>query len=40
MLQSIYTYSNAINAKGEQLSTESLIISLLFTQYKIKKSKV
>jgi len=40
MLQSTYIYSNAINAKGEQLSTESLIISLLFTQYKIKKSKV
>jgi len=36
MLQSSYKYSNAINAKGEQFSTESLIISILFEQDKIK----
>ena len=37
MLQSsLYKYSNSINAKGEQFSTESLIMSLLFEQYKIK----
>ena len=37
MLQSSsYKYSDAINAKGEQFSTESLIMSLLFEQYKIK----
>lgn len=36
MLQSSYKYSNAIDAKGEQFSTESLIISLLLQQqYKI-----
>ncbi len=34
MLQSSYKYSNAINAKGEQFSIESLIMSLLFEQYK------
>ena len=38
MLQSSYKYSNAINAKGEQYSIESLIMSLLLElQYKIKK---
>ncbi|MGE5862710.1 MAG: hypothetical protein ACM31H_02975 [Nitrososphaerales archaeon] len=36
MLQSSYKYSSAINVKGEQFSTESLIMSLLFEQYKIK----
>jgi hypothetical protein len=36
MLQSAYKYSKAINAKGEQFSTESLIMSLLLEQYKIK----
>jgi hypothetical protein len=37
MLQSsLSKYSNSINAKGEQFSTESLIMSLLFEQYKIK----
>jgi hypothetical protein len=36
MLQSSYKYSNAINAKGEQFSTEALIMFLLFEQYKIK----
>ncbi len=35
MLQSSYKYSNAINAKGENYSTESLIMSLLLEQYKI-----
>ncbi|HYY71728.1 MAG TPA: hypothetical protein VE595_04895, partial [Nitrososphaeraceae archaeon] len=35
MLQSSYKYSNAINAKGEQYSTEPLIMSLLFEHYKI-----
>ncbi len=38
MLQSSYKYSNAINAKGEEYSTESLIMSLLFEQYKIRIS--
>ena len=36
MLQSSYKYSNAIEAKGEQFSTESLIMSLSLEQYKIK----
>ncbi len=36
MLQSSYKYSTAINVKGEQFSTESLIMSLLFEQYKIQ----
>jgi hypothetical protein len=35
MLQSSYKYSNAINVKGEQFSIESLIMSLLFEQYKL-----
>ena len=36
MLQLSYKYSNVINAKGEQFSTESLIMSLLLEQqYKI-----
>ena len=36
MLQSTYKYSNAMNAKGENYSTESLIMSLLLEQqYKI-----
>jgi hypothetical protein len=39
MLQSTYKYSKAINAKGEDYSTESLIMSLLFEQYKIKNVK-
>ena len=38
MLQSSYKYSNAIDAKGEQFLTESLIISLLVEQHKIKKN--
>src|SRR5215211_2962588 len=38
MLQSSYKYSNAIDAKGENYSTESLLMSLLFEQqHKIKK---
>ena len=39
MLQlSSYKYSNAINARGEQFSNVSLIISLLFEQqYKIRR---
>jgi hypothetical protein len=37
MLQSLYKYSNAINAKGENYATESLIMSILLEQqYKIK----
>ena len=38
MLQSSYKYSNAINAKGEQFSTESLIMSLLLEQYRLLKT--
>ena len=38
MLQSSYKYSNAINAKGEEYSTESLIMSLLLEQYKMMMS--
>ena len=37
MLEAAYKYSKSINAKGEQSSTESLIMSLMFEQYKIKK---
>ena len=35
MLQSSYKYSVAINAKGDQYSTESLLISLIFDQHKM-----
>jgi hypothetical protein len=35
MLQASYKYSNAINAKGEQYSTESLLLSLVFDQHKL-----
>ena len=35
MIQSIYKYSNAIDAKGKEFSTESLIISLIFDQHKM-----
>jgi len=35
MLHSSYKYSVAINAKGDQYSTESLLISLIFDQHKI-----
>ena len=37
MLQSSYKYSNSIDAKGENYSTESLLMSLLLEQYKILK---
>ncbi|HET9807793.1 MAG TPA: hypothetical protein VFP49_12875 [Nitrososphaeraceae archaeon] len=37
MLQSSYKYSNAIDAKGENYATESLLMSLMFEQYKIIK---
>lgn len=35
MLQSSYKYSGAINAKGKEFSTESLLISLIFDQHKM-----
>ena len=35
MLQASYKYSDAINAKGEQYSTESLLLSLIFDQHKL-----
>jgi hypothetical protein len=35
MLQTTYKYSSAIDAKGENYSTESLIMSLLLEQYKM-----
>jgi hypothetical protein len=35
MLQSSYKYSDSINAKGEQFSTESLMLSLIFEQDKL-----
>ncbi len=38
ILQSYHKYSTAINAKGEQFATESLIMSLLLEQYKIRMS--
>ena len=34
LLQSSYKYSDAIDMKGEQYSTESLFISLIFEQHK------
>ena len=37
MIQSIYKYSNAIDAKGENYATESLLMSLIFEQYKMIK---
>jgi hypothetical protein len=40
MLEAAYKYSNSINARDEQSSTESLIISILFEQYKIQKSLI
>ena len=40
MLQSSYMYSNSVNAKGENYTTESLIMSLLLEQqYNIKNVK-
>ncbi|MGE5633662.1 MAG: hypothetical protein ACM3VV_00365 [Deltaproteobacteria bacterium] len=37
MLQSSYKYSSSIDAKGENYATESLLMSLMFEQYKIIK---
>ena len=37
MIQSSYKYSDAIDAKGENYATESLILSLLLEQYKMMK---
>ncbi|HEX5186740.1 MAG TPA: hypothetical protein VFV86_07600 [Nitrososphaeraceae archaeon] len=34
MLKNCYKYSSSITAKGEDYSTESLLMSLLFEQYK------
>ena len=34
MLQSSYKYSSSINSKGNEYSTESLFITLIFEQYK------
>ena len=34
MLQSSYKYSNSIEPKGKENSTESLLISLIFDQHK------
>ena len=36
MLQLSYKYLNALNAKGENYATESLLMSLLLEQYKIR----
>jgi heme oxygenase len=38
MLKSAYKYSSSIEAKGENYSTQSLLMSLLFEQYKIIKN--
>ena len=35
MVTSVIQYSDAINAKGEQYSTESLLLSLVFDQHKL-----
>ena len=35
MLQMSYKYSDAINGKGEQFSTESLLLTLVFEQDKL-----
>src|SRR5215203_385712 len=41
LLQSSYKYSSAIDIKGEQYSTESLLLSLILEQHKlIKKNKL
>jgi hypothetical protein len=34
MLKNCYKHSSSINAKGEDYSTESLLMSILFEQYK------
>jgi hypothetical protein len=36
MLESSYKYSSSISAKGKEYSTESLMMSLIFEQYKIQ----
>jgi hypothetical protein len=35
MLKSSYKYSDAINAKGKEFSTQSQLISLIFDQHKM-----
>ena len=35
MLKLSYKYSDAINAREEQMSTNSLLMALMFEQYKI-----
>ena len=40
MLQSSYKYSSAINAKGKEFSTESLLLSLICDQQKIQINPV
>jgi len=35
MIQDCYRYTNAINIKGENYSTESLLMSLILTQQKL-----
>ena len=35
MLKSSYKYSDAINAKGKEFTTESQLISLIFDQHKM-----
>ena len=40
MLQASYKYSDAINAKGEQYSPESLLLSLVFDQHKLINNKL
>ena len=39
MIQSIYKYSSAIDAKGENYATESLLLSLIFEQHKLSKTR-
>lgn len=39
MLRSAYKYSPSIEARGENYSTQSLLMSLLFEQYKIINNK-
>ena len=39
MIQSIYKYSSAIDAKGENYSTESILLSLILEQHKLSKTR-
>ena len=39
MIQSIYKYSSAIDAKGENYATESILLSLIFEQHKLSKTR-